>query len=373
MSGCMKVLTASSAENNAPINYQVEVITSDLRGAGTDADVYLTIAGDKGDTGERILTNTSKNLFERANTDIFVVTAPNVGALQWVKVKSTGSGLGAPWHLDRIIVTSLTESLPFPFRNWIDKKNGLEHTIWPDRDGDGMGDVGVLGDRVKYLVTTHTSDIRGAGTDANVSIEIHGDKSFIGASRLETHGNNFERGQKDDFEVVGPDMGVIQWVVIGHDNSGLGAPWHLAQVSIFHPLLQQMFIFPCDEWLQYDKTKGIDGCKRELFTGAAAAASGLVTLQVLVKTADVRGAGTDSDTWITVYGSKGDSGERELFATGKNCFERNKLDTFVLKVNVRRRTREIEQCLNLTSLNLFSSGARHWRAVPYQAQAGRQS
>lgn len=34
MSGCMKELTASSADNNAPINYQVEVITSDLRGAG---------------------------------------------------------------------------------------------------------------------------------------------------------------------------------------------------------------------------------------------------------------------------------------------------------------------------------------------------
>ena len=49
MSGCMKELVASSADNNAPINYQVEVVTSDVRGAGTDADVYLTIAGDKGE------------------------------------------------------------------------------------------------------------------------------------------------------------------------------------------------------------------------------------------------------------------------------------------------------------------------------------
>jgi hypothetical protein len=28
---------------------------------------------------------------------------------------------------------------------------------------------------------------RGAGTDANVSIEIHGDKAFIGATKLENH------------------------------------------------------------------------------------------------------------------------------------------------------------------------------------------
>ncbi len=36
---------------------------------------------------------------------------------------------------------------------------------------------------------------RGAGTDANVSVEIHGDKAFVGATRLENSANNFERGQ----------------------------------------------------------------------------------------------------------------------------------------------------------------------------------
>ena len=32
--------------------------------------------------------------------------------------------------------------------------------------------------------------------------------------------NNFERGQKDEFEVIGTDVGEVQRVVIGHDNSG---------------------------------------------------------------------------------------------------------------------------------------------------------
>ena len=37
------------------ITYKVEVLTGDRRGAGTDAYVSITIYGDKGDTGKRVL------------------------------------------------------------------------------------------------------------------------------------------------------------------------------------------------------------------------------------------------------------------------------------------------------------------------------
>ncbi len=47
--------------------------------------------------------------------------------------------------------------------------------------------------------------------------------------------------------------------------------------------------------------------------------------RVLVKTGDTRGAGTDSDVFITVFGPKGDTGEQELDAAGNN-FERNKVN-----------------------------------------------
>ncbi|GFH12273.1 uncharacterized protein mot51, partial [Haematococcus lacustris] len=58
-----------------------------------------------------------------------------------------------------------------------------------------------------------------AGTDANVSIELHGDKGSVGASRLETQSNNFERGAVDHFLVKGSDVGDVTRVVISHDNS----------------------------------------------------------------------------------------------------------------------------------------------------------
>lgn len=36
----------------------------------------------------------------------------------------------------------------------------------------------------------------GAGTDANVTIALHGTKGFVGATRIENASNNFERGRK---------------------------------------------------------------------------------------------------------------------------------------------------------------------------------
>jgi hypothetical protein len=44
--------------------YKVTVYTGDKRGAGTDANVFITLFGDAGDSGERKL-DTSKNNFER--------------------------------------------------------------------------------------------------------------------------------------------------------------------------------------------------------------------------------------------------------------------------------------------------------------------
>lgn len=47
--------------------YKVSVRTGDMYGAGTDANVFLTIYGDLGDTGERKLAKSenNKNKFER--------------------------------------------------------------------------------------------------------------------------------------------------------------------------------------------------------------------------------------------------------------------------------------------------------------------
>ncbi len=53
--------------------YQIEVFTGDKMGAGTDANVFLTLYGEYGDSGEKklIKSDTHVNKFERNQVKIF--------------------------------------------------------------------------------------------------------------------------------------------------------------------------------------------------------------------------------------------------------------------------------------------------------------
>lgn len=54
-------------------NYRVNVKTSNVKGAGTDANVYVTLFGDNGDTGPLHLkkSETNKSPFENDQMDVF--------------------------------------------------------------------------------------------------------------------------------------------------------------------------------------------------------------------------------------------------------------------------------------------------------------
>lgn len=69
-------------------------------------------------------------------------------------------------------------------------------------------------------VTVRTSDIRGAGTDAGVSVVLYGtqpDGTVIDSGRqvLDNSANNFERGQVDTFFVKCKDLGPLSRLVVG--------------------------------------------------------------------------------------------------------------------------------------------------------------
>lgn len=71
-----------------------------------------------------------------------------------------------------------------------------------------------------------TSDLRGAGTSANVYLTLFGSSGDSGARRLESSAKNFDRGRSDMFELVA-EVGDLEKIRVGHDNSGLSPNWHL--------------------------------------------------------------------------------------------------------------------------------------------------
>ena len=81
--------------------YRVTVCTGELEGAGTDANVYLCLYGDVGDTGERLLYNCRNNtdLFEKGNVSCSgAMSPPAPPSLPWSSLLRvelpTGTGLG---------------------------------------------------------------------------------------------------------------------------------------------------------------------------------------------------------------------------------------------------------------------------------------
>lgn len=88
---------------------------------------------------------------------------------------SDGRGAGPAWHLDSVEVvnTVRSTSVVFPCARWLDGKAdpmSLTQTLLP-RGADGSSP-----ELLAYEVVVYTSDVKNAGTDANVAIEIVGDK-----------------------------------------------------------------------------------------------------------------------------------------------------------------------------------------------------
>jgi hypothetical protein len=177
------------------------------------------------------------------------------------------------------------------------------------------------------VVTVHTSDIRGAGTDANVFLSLTGKDAqgkplSLAEMRLDNARNNFERGMVDEFQLRGNSIGMLSHARIRHDNSGLAAGWHLHKVAVHNKTEGwQVELSPQDVWL--DASEGDGAITRTLFPlGADGAPTQSSTeYTVTVTTSDLKGAGTDANVFIILFGTEGDSGKRVL-DTSKNNFER---------------------------------------------------
>ena len=62
------------------------MFTGDVKGAGTDANVFITIYGEYGDTGERQLgkSETHSNKFERRNVSVYVLSVSALTISHWL-------------------------------------------------------------------------------------------------------------------------------------------------------------------------------------------------------------------------------------------------------------------------------------------------
>ncbi|XP_010005184.1 PREDICTED: lipoxygenase homology domain-containing protein 1-like [Chaetura pelagica] len=103
--------------------YEVHVTTGELWNAGTEADVYISVYGQRGDTGSRLLRSQKSKKFLKGQTDIFAVEAVHLGQLYKIVIGHNGLGSGNGWFLDKVVIKDPVTDLDYTFlcHRWLDK------------------------------------------------------------------------------------------------------------------------------------------------------------------------------------------------------------------------------------------------------------
>ena len=172
--------------------FEIITVTGDRLGAGTDANVFVTIFGSRGRTEKLPLHSKTVDTFERGQSDVFIVPSlgsffkyfsvrqhfdplysHNVGTMKKIRIEQDGRGRGSDWFLERVVVTDQQrphEKYYFVCNGWLNDKEGMF------RDLVGSKDPSKAGALTDFKITVKTGDFRRAGTDADVYVTIFGDQ-----------------------------------------------------------------------------------------------------------------------------------------------------------------------------------------------------
>eukprot|EP00118_Oscarella_pearsei_P018809 m.194954 g.194954 ORF g.194954 m.194954 type:complete len:1783 (+) comp39514_c0_seq3:1043-6391(+) len=253
--------------------YGVLVFTGDVRFAGTDADVYMTIFGTRGDSGERQLRSSSrlKNKFERNDVDVFSVEVADLGILERIRVRVDEKYLGTEYYLEKVVISDLEDGLSTSFlcRDWLAR----------NRDENASAEKEFVAEKVKmpqrsrspsllahepnatsYRISVNTGDVFRAGTDAHVFVVLFGEENsseVLHVTQSLCSGNKFDRNKTDIFVFeISTGLGHLKSVKVWHDNKGFGAAWFLDSIQVCDESTGRVYDFPCHSWLARDKGDG---------------------------------------------------------------------------------------------------------------------
>ncbi|CAG09588.1 unnamed protein product, partial [Tetraodon nigroviridis] len=310
--------------------YIIQVQTSDISGAGTDANVFLIVFGEYGDTGTLPLkTSTNRNKFERKNKDTFrFPDLLSLGELSKVRVWHDNKGPAPGWHLDYIDVRDETmdQTFRFPCDRWLAKN---------EDDGQIMRELACanndsidLSDKTKYEIATTTGHAEDASTTENAWVILEGRKARSKEFVLENKKKKFVSGATDTFEFSSKHVGEIAGICIGHitkDGKKVknDAFWHVMEVVVTEMELGNKYFFHCDAKIPL-AAKRDQFMTFECFKSIESFASKVrklvpVKYEIIVITGDVKGAGTDANVFVTIFGVNGDSGKRHCGRSSATC------------------------------------------------------
>lgn len=146
----------SSDGGNTKVKYQISFYTADEFKAGTDANIFIKMRGELGQSDEyRVNKYLSGNAFERNDVDTLVLELDqNLGRIYELVLRSDMMYAGAGWRLNKVLITregDQNRSL-FDIHDWISDKDS--HTYY---DPSALGSFNTsFEDRVVQNKIIHT-------------------------------------------------------------------------------------------------------------------------------------------------------------------------------------------------------------------------
>ncbi|XP_050949579.1 lipoxygenase homology domain-containing protein 1 isoform X3 [Labeo rohita] len=362
--GTLKVIETEVDDALEIHTYTVTVTTGEVYKAGTDANVFITLYGDMGDTGERKLSKSeNSNKFERGSVDTFTLEAVDLGQVFKIRIRHDNSMLSADWYLDQVEVLDQDTEEVFLFlcERWLSKKKedkridrvfyvkgfeGERETAFcpikkvtnldsnmNKKNKKRQEEEDEEGSLIPYHFSVTTGSDRDAGTSSRVYVIIIG-KMNKKTERLwlDLEGKNaFLPGSLDYFTCYGTDVGDIKKVELGHDGATPESCWLVEELTVDVPTKAVRYVFPCKCWLAKDRGDGLTARFLDVQDAETVNIPQKVIYEVTVITGDVQHAGTDTQIYMTVFGVYGTS-EEMLLPKLEDRFERGQKDTFNLEI-----------------------------------------
>jgi hypothetical protein len=253
LSGVTQTQYQQNTANLVATSLEVTVRTADTANAGTDSNIYVLVTDLNGrQIKKKLLDKSSYNDFEQGDNDTYTVELGKAVRLDQINVKilqeSTGTA-ASDWDCESIRITPYHAGVQIlsaiGFGGKYEMQNGMTWDLhFHDELMMRTGQTQFNATDARIWIKTATS--YGAGTDANIYVDVYNGSSRVASVLLDkSHYNDFESGDYDGYSVSlanGSNRGVPLDKLnlkIRHSGSSIDA-WtpSYAEVTLYHGEIQ---------------------------------------------------------------------------------------------------------------------------------------
>jgi hypothetical protein len=249
------VFVACAITLTSAANWNIKFWTSGVRYAGTDSNIRVQLFGKKGNSQKQLLDDpNNKKQFEANQEDAFNFDAPDLGLLQKIVITSDMKGSGPGWHVAKIELENKKMGSKFTWSPntwiWTGTKKGVTYS--------NVLELPVVRN-IDWNIKFTTSDVKWAGTDSNIRVQLIGAKGTSPKKLLNDKNNKkqFEKSQVDTFNFKTHDLGALQRIVIMSDMGGKAPGWHVAKIELHNEINHNTYTWDPMTWIWEGTENGV--------------------------------------------------------------------------------------------------------------------